>query len=637
VQEGRAIEIVSARVEAILPSTTNMDRSTRVPPKPITAARSRAMYFDGESRTAQVFYSGELEAGNQIAGPALVEQRHSTVVLAPGWEAEVLSGGELLATRTEPAQSVEQYSCTSPGVEPAADPVRLELFNNHFAGIAEQMGIALRNTSVSVNVKERMDFSCAIFDARGELVVNAPHIPVHLGAMGETVRGIIADNPVMRAGDVFVTNDPYRGGSHLPDVTVITPVFGADAQGPSFFTASRAHHAEIGGISPGSMPPFSQSLAEEGVVIRNFKLIDAGRPRFDRLRENLLAGPYPSRAVDDNLADIAAQVAANQQGALGLLSMTERFGPATIDAYMGFLQQAAAQKMLLALRRFAKGVHSFADRLDDGSPICVAIELNEQRVTIDFTGTGRVLPNNLNANPAIARAAVMYVLRTSMDEDIPLNDGMMAAVQLILPECLLNPPMRDDPRHCAAVAAGNVETSQRVVDVLLGALGAAAASQGTMNNLLFGDDSFGYYETICGGAGATPDAPGAEAVHTHMTNTRLTDPELFERRFPARILEFSIRRGSGGAGRHRGGDGVVRRIEFLRPLTVSIVSQRRGPFPPFGLHGGSAGALGRNTIVRADGTFDRLGAAAQSTVSVGDILTIETPGGGGWGQNGRLP
>jgi 5-oxoprolinase (ATP-hydrolysing) len=506
--------------------------------------------------------------------------------------------------------------------------VRLEIFNNHFAGIAEQMGIALRNTATSVNVKERLDFSCAIFTARGELVVNAPHVPVHLGAMSETVRQIIADNPDMRRGDVFVSNDPYRGGSHLPDVTVITPVFDDQLL---FFTASRAHHAEIGGITPGSMPPFSKNLAEEGVLIRNFKLVDVGQPRFDELRALLESGPYPSRAVEDNVADVAAQVAANHQGAVQLLSLVERYGRDTVTEYMKHLQQAAEQKLRLALARFPAGRYAFTDHLDDGSPICATIEISPAGVTIDFTGTGPVLATNLNANPAITKAAIMYVLRTLIDEDIPLNEGVMAPLQIILPECLLNPTPHDDPARCAAVAGGNVETSQRVVDVLLGALGVAAASQGTMNNLIFGDPTFGYYETICGGAGATAQAPGADAVHTHMTNTRLTDPEVLERRFPVRLLEFSIRRGSGGSGRHRGGDGVVRRIEFLKPLTVSIVSQRRGLYPPYGFHGGAPGALGKNSLTRSTLVIEQLASSAQLIVQPGDVLTVETPGGGGWG------
>jgi 5-oxoprolinase (ATP-hydrolysing) len=643
VQRDRLLEIVAGRVEAVVRSLTRLEPSIRVEGALATVRQRRDVCFDGKPQPTAVFESTQLKPGDQILGPAIVLYPTSTTVLEPGWQAEVLSQEELLATPTSTSLSDRRFAVAKirnrvrrggrdhvPVTDP--DPIQLEIFNNHFAGIAEQMGIALRNTAVSVNVKERLDFSCAIFNSRGELVVNAPHLPVHLGAMSATVRRIIADNPAIKLGDVFVTNDPYRGGSHLPDVTVVTPVFMAnDIERPVFFTASRAHHAEIGGMTPGSMPPFSTNLAEEGVLIRNFKLVDAHEPRFNALRELLLGGPHPTRAVDDNVADVTAQVAANRQGALALLSLAERHGQRVIKEYMDHLQNAAKQKLLQALSRFQPGRYAFTDYLDDGSPICAVLEISETGITIDFSGTGDVLPSNLNANPAITRAAVLYVLRTLIDEDIPLNDGIMSAVRIILPECLLNPPDHTDPRKCPAVVGGNVETSQRVVDVLLGAFGLAAASQGTMNNLLFGDATFGYYETICGGSGATATQAGADAVHTHMTNTRLTDPELLERRFPVRLLEFSIRRGSGGAGKRRGGDGVVRRIEFLRPLTVSILSQRRGAYPPYGAQGGQPGACGRNVLARADGTIEPLNASAQIAVRPGDVLSIETPGGGGWG------
>jgi 5-oxoprolinase (ATP-hydrolysing) len=429
-----------------------------------------------------------------------------------------------------------------------------------------------------------------------------------------------------------VTNDPYRGGSHLPDVTLITPVFEEGGQQPIFFTASRAHHAEIGGITPGSMPPFSQNLAEEGVLIRNFKLLDAGRSRIDELRALLTSGAWPSRSPEANLADITAQMAANQQGAEDLRRMCEQYSLATVCAYMRYIQEAAERKMRQALTRLQPGRRKFVDHLDDGTPICVAITIDGERATIDFTGTGPVSKGNLNANRAIVAAAVIYVLRLLIGEEIPLNQGVLAPVEIILPECILNPPASERPEDCPAVVGGNVETSQRVVDVLLGALGLAAASQGTMNNLLFGDATFGYYETICGGSGATATAEGADAVHTHMTNTRLTDPEVLEARYPVRLREFAIRHGSGGAGQHRGGDGVVRRIEFLRPLALSILSQRRGPYPPYGAAGGQPGALGRNEIQRANGQVESLPALVQTTVEPGDFLTIETPGAGGWGS-----
>jgi 5-oxoprolinase (ATP-hydrolysing) len=535
------------------------------------------------------------------------------------------------------------------GAPDDADPVLLEIFNNHFAAVAQQMGVTLRNTASSVNVKERLDFSCAVFTPGGDLVVNAPHIPVHLGAMSDTVKQIIADNPSIAPGDVFVTNDPYRGGSHLPDVTVVTPVHsvagslreseenGSRSEPTTllFFTASRAHHAEIGGVAPGSMPPFSKNLAEEGVLIRNFKVIDSGRSRLEELGGLLASGPYPSRAVEDNLADIAAQIAANQQGVRDLAAMTQRYSFPVVEAYMKHIQAAAERKMRAALAAMPSGRREFVDYLDDGSPIRVAITLHGDSATIDFTGTGPVLSGNLNANRSIVTAAVMYCFRCLIAEDIPLNQGVLAPIELILPESFLNPPARASAEECAAVAGGNVETSQRVVDAILGALGAAAASQGTMNNLLFGDAAFGYYETICGGSGATADADGADAVHTHMTNTRLTDPEVLEQRFPVRVREFRIRRGSGGRGVRRGGDGVVRKIEFLRPLAVSLLTQRRGPYAPYGLAGGEPGALGHNTLVRRDGTTEHLPALAQYSAATGDMLIIETPGGGGWGAPGE--
>ena len=425
-------------------------------------------------------------------------------------------------------------------------------------------------------------------------------------------------------------------------MTVVTPVHDTASGRLLFFTASRAHHAEIGGIVPGSMPPFSKNLGEEGVLIRNFKLVDAGRSRFDELRVLLLAGPHPTRRVEDNLADITAQVAANNRGARDLALLVERYTLPVVEDYMRHIQDAAERKMRTALARLPDGRREFLDHLDDGTPIAVAITIEGDSATIDFTGTGGVLPGNLNANRAIVTAAVMYCLRLLIDEDIPLNQGVLAPVRLVLPECLLNPPEASTPGECAAIVGGNVETSQRVVDVLLGALGVAAASQGTMNNVLFGDATFGYYETICGGSGATATADGADAVHTHMTNTRLTDPEVLERRYPVRVREFSIRRGSGGrsemhVGQHgdgngrRGGDGIVRRLEFLRELQVSILSQRRGPYRPYGAAGGAPGALGRNTLLQVDGTHVDLPAQVQFTAGAGDVLMIETPGGGAWG------
>jgi 5-oxoprolinase (ATP-hydrolysing) len=667
IYSGRPLEIVAARIEVIKRS----EYSLRKPiPTPVqanteqTPERTVMVYFNGAHRPTQVYERDNLRVGQTIAGPAIVHEFASTTVVDPGWSGTVLAGGSILVEISDlhSGHHQEQRGRTID----TADPAMLEIFNNRFVGIAEQMGIVLRNTASSVNVKERLDFSCALFTARGELIANAPHIPVHLGAMGETVRCLLADHPDMQPGDAFVTNDPYRGGSHLPDITVVTPVFGKREMGneewgmgneesessfcllPSafchcdllFFTASRAHHAEIGGITPGSMPPFSKNLAEEGVLIRDFKLVHGGKQRFDELRELLLAGPHPTRAVNDNLADVTAQLAANFYGARELHTLIDRFTLPVVQSAVRDVQKAAETKLRRALAKLPPGKREFTDHLDDGAAIKATLTVHSSSqipraaltaLSIDFTGTGSVMSNNLNANRAIVTAAVMYVLRLLIDEDIPLNEGILAPIELILPPCLLNPPRSETAELCAAVVGGNVETSQRTVDVLLGALDLAAASQGTMNNLLFGDATFGYYETICGGAGATPLANGADAVHTHMTNTRLTDPEVLERRYPVRLREFSIRRGSGGRGKHRGGDGVVRRIEFLRPLEVSILSQRRGPHPPYGLTDGLPGSFGRNSLTRNNGQAEVLAGRAQFFVEPGDVLTIETPGGGGWG------
>ncbi len=537
-----------------------------------------------------------------LTGPAIVVETSSTTVIEPAWTATVLSQGELLLGRTAVGSAGANGKAAAEMLRPRpdpADPIWLEIFNHQFAGIAEQMGITLRNTATSVNVKERLDFSCAIFTPQGELVVNAPHIPVHLGAMSETVKRILVDNPDLAAGDVFVTNHPYRGGSHLPDITVVTPVFDAASGRLSFFTASRAHHAEIGGIVPGSMPPFSRNLAEEGVLIGNFRLFAGDEPRWGELKSLLESAPYPSRSPLANLADIAAQVAANRRGARDLEELAERYSLPVVAAYLGHIQTAAAEKVRRALSRLAGGQYTFHDHLDDGSPIAVTITIAAGRAVFDFAGTGPVVPGNLNANRAITTSAVLYVLRALVDEDIPLNQGILAPVEIRLPECLLNPPERAEAADCAAVAGGNVETSQRVVDVLIGAFGLAAASQGTMNNLIFGNRQFGYYETICGGAGATPQAAGASAVHTHMTNTRITDPEILEAPLPGAAVAIchpprvGRRRAACRRRRCRAADRVSRAARRLAgdvaPRSVSAVwtGRRR------------ARALGRNLLVRA--------------------------------------
>ncbi|MCC9608389.1 hydantoinase B/oxoprolinase family protein [Blastopirellula sp. JC732] len=625
----QAIEVVAARVEAI--AQEGRDQKGSQPgesysPEPTGRV---PVLFAGSERETPTYQREQLRVGAIIEGPALIAERLATTVIDPGWSAEVWSGGELVMRHH--GDSAESHATTIDA--DVADPVLLEIINNQFAAIAEQMGVALQNTSVSVNVKERLDFSCAIFTGDGDLIANAPHIPVHLGAMGETVKATIAANPQMRRGSAFVTNNPYRGGSHLPDVTVITPVYiGENVASPQFFAASRAHHAEIGGIAAGSMPSGSKTLAEEGVLIDNFQLMCDGVADWEGLEAILRGAKYPSRNVADNLADVAAQVAANQHGRIDLETMVAGYGLPVVEQYARHIQNAAATKTRAALARLTSGQHRFEDHLDDGSPIVVQIEIAGDAAVIDFTGTGPVLPGNLNANRAIVTAAVMYCLRSLLDEDIPLNQGVLEPVEIRLPECFLNPPFLGEPEKCAAVAGGNVETSQRVVDVLLGALQLAAASQGTMNNFSFGDATFGYYETICGGAGATPQTDGASAVHTHMTNTRMTDVEVFELRFPARVRRFAIRRGSGGAGLHRGGDGVVREIEFLRPMTGSLLTQRRGPYPPYGLFGGEPGKVGENQLRRADGTVIDLPGIASFELAPGDMIAIHTPGGGGWGS-----
>ncbi len=648
--DNRPLEILAARVEVVGHVAEELPRSERAATRTLTPKQTMNAYFDGGRRDAPLFDRSELVGGDRIEGPAIVTEDIATTVIEAGWSAEVLSGSELLQTDEgncglRHPEGTRDCGFSLPIRNPkseirnSTDPVLLEIFNNLLASVAEQMGVTLRNTASSVNVKERLDFSCAIFTADGRLVANAPHVPVHLGAMEETVKHTIATNPDLRPGDVIAANDPYAGGSHLPDITVMTPVHDAKSGELLFFTANRAHHAEIGGMAPGSMPPLSTNLAQEGVLIRNLKIVAGGESRFDALRGVFLSGPYPTRDVATNLADIEAQLAANRQGANDLLAVVERFSWPIVEQYMNLVQDAAEQKVRMALARLPVGEHSFTDYLEtaDGTSVPIAVKFtihganDGAAATIDFTGTGLVDTGNLNANRAIVTAAVIYVLRLLVDEDIPLNHGVLRPIEIVLPTCLLNPQPGPTPETSPAVAGGNVETSQRVVDVLLGALGVAGASQGTMNNVIFGDATFGYYETVCGGSGATRDAPGASAVQVHMTNTRLTDPEVLERRYPVRAQEFSIRRGSGGAGRNRGGDGVVRRLEFLRPLTLSLLTQRRSSHPPYGAAGGEPGAVGRNELIRHDGAPFTLPGITQIQVEAGDVLVIETPGGGGYG------
>ena len=594
----------------------------------------RAWFPDVGWVEAPVFARERLDRGHCVPGPALILEATGTVVLDPGFTLRVEAGG-VFRVRAKSRPTAERVVDLS-----ESDPVRLEVLGNRFMSIAEQMGAVLRNTAVSTNIKERQDYSCAVFDRDGGLVANAPHIPVHLGAMADTVAAIRARFAPFVEGDAFVTNDPFAGGSHLPDVTLVTPVFLPEQARPAFFVASRGHHADLGGKTPGSMPAHSTSLDEEGILIEAFALVSGGRFQDDRIRRLLARGPFPARRPDDNVADLEAMVAANRAGAELLVGLVEEVGEQVVHVTMEQLQRAAAIKVANALARFDEGVHRFEDALDDGTPIrvCLSIEHSAEadgaawlpaRMRIDFEGTGPASPGNLNAPSAVVRSAIIYVLRALVSERIPLNGGCLDPVEIRIPAgSLLDPP----PGH--AVVGGNVETSQRVVDVLLGALGRAAASQGTMNNVTFGDDHFGYYETIGGGAGATPFAEGASGVHTHMTNTRITDPEVLEVRFPVRLLEFGLRRGSGGAGEKRGGDGIRRRYRFLRPVLVSLLTERRRR-APFGLAGGKPGERGCNRILRhGEDVPGVLPGCAEVALVEGDELWIDTPGGGGFGPPG---
>ena len=622
--QGQPIEVESMRVVAS--SRPAAEAEARPAPRSIQATASRCVRarFDGGWCDAPALERAELGPGATIRGPALVFEPHSTYVIEPRWSAKVDAVGALVLRR---AREGRRPLARGPG-----EVVREALFANRFTSIARQMGQMLQRTAVSTNVKERLDFSCALLDARGELVVNAPHIPVHLGSMGLCVRALREALP-MAPGDVVVTNHPAFGGSHLPDVTVVTPVH-AGGDRLLGYVASRAHHAEIGGTLPGSMPPLARTLAEEGVVILPQYLIRDGRARFDDLQRLLRGALYPSRAVGNNLADLRAAVAANQHGATALKALAQEHGEDLIATQMGLLNATAQRLASAALRALGQGRYEALQRLDDGSPIHVVIDLTPHGAVIDFAGSGDRHPGNLNATAAIVHSAVIYVLRLLIGQSAqggPLNEGIMRAVTVRIPEGMLNPTFGDDPRRAPAVGGGNVETSQRIVDTLLKALRVCACSQGTMNNVLFGTDRFSYYETVCGGGGAAANCDGADAVHTHMTNTRITDPEILEHRFPVRLERFAVRRGSGGAGRHPGGQGVVRELTFLEPMSLSILSQHRTQ-GPYGLHGGAPGSPGRQRIVGASGEVTMLGPVDSCEVAPGDRLVLETPGGGGYGR-----
>jgi 5-oxoprolinase (ATP-hydrolysing) len=616
------IEAVS--VECVASGAPHGSRPTNdaVPPYQPEARMEFPMYClaDAEPagwRTAALYERETLQAGAFIEGPAVIVERNATTVVEPGWGAQRTAAGNL-----ELARILDRTAVTTAGLR--VDPVMLEIFNNLFMNIAEQMGLRLQNTAHSVNIKERLDFSCAVFDASGSLIANAPHMPVHLGSMSESIKSVMQRNAGMRAGDVYVLNDPFHGGTHLPDVTVVTPVF-LDSEHPSFFVASRGHHADIGGTTPGSMPPFSSGIGEEGVLIDNFKLVGNGEFREAALIELLAGGRYPARNPGQNVADLRAQIAANEKGAQELELMVEQYGRETVLRYMGHVQDNAEE----CVRRVVTALHDgrFELTLDNGAQIRVAVRVDAARrsACIDFTGTSAQLPNNFNAPRAITVAAVLYVFRTLVADDIPLNAGCLVPLDIIIPEgCMLN------PRPPAAVVAGNVETSTCVTNALYGALGVMAASQCTMNNFTFGNDRHQYYETVAGGSGAGPGFAGTSVVQTHMTNSRLTDPEVLEFRFPVRVDSFEIRAGSGGTGRWPGGDGGIRRIRFLEPMTAAILSNGR-KCGAFGMAGGGPGAPGDNRVERADGTVEALEATGQVEMEAGDVFVISTPGGGGYG------
>jgi 5-oxoprolinase (ATP-hydrolysing) len=618
--EALSVEAVAAAAppeEAALPP-----RDPGVPLAPV----DRVSVFTGaEVHDTPVFERTDLRAGDAIAGPALIREANATTMIEPDWVARVTASNGLVLDRSESTTAAAGGAETD-----HADPVLLELFRNLFMSVAEQAGVVLQNASLSVNIKERLDFSCAIFDAEGRLIANAPHVPVHLGAMGESVRHVIARRAgTLRPGDVVALNDPFAGGTHLPDITVITPIFDETGQHIRFFTANRGHHADIGGTTPGSTPPDSRSLEEEGVVIDDFLLVQQGAFREQPFRDLLAGARYPARSPDTNVADIGAQIAANEAASREMARILRDWGWPRVRAYMDHLRAHAAE----SVRRVIDGLQdgAFALTMDDGAPLRVTVTIQRaaRRAVIDFAGTGAQSRVNFNAPPAVTRAVVLYVFRCLIGEDIPLNDGCLEPLDIIPPGSFLA------PAPGAAVVAGNTEVSQAVCNTLFGALGACASAQATMNNLLFGDAHRQYYETICGGVGAGPGFDGAAAVQTHMTNTRMTDPEVLELRYPIRVEQFAVRHGSGGAGQWRGGDGAIRRLRFLEPMTAVIVASRRHE-GPFGLAGGGPGAAGEQWIER-DGDIIPMDGRDRRDLRAGDVLGIATPGGGGYGTPEAAP
>ena len=616
--EAVTVEVIASAPDVVDPAVA---MGSAEPPAPVDEVET---YMAGERHATRLYDREEMKPGCKVSGPAVIIEANATTVVEPGWAAEINRYDQMILNRVVPRPGQ-----ASVGTE--VDPVMLEVFNNLFMSIAEQMGVVLQNTSYSVNIKERLDFSCAIFGPDGSLVANAPHIPVHLGSMSESVRTVSEQRAgTIVPGDVFMLNTPYNGGTHLPDVTVITPVFDEAGEDILFYVAARGHHADIGGTTPGSVPPDSKHIDEEGVLIDNFQLVSGGR-LLEKETEALFTGaPYPTRNFKNNLADLKAHIAGNEKGVQELRKMVAHFGLDVVHAYMTHVQDNAEECVRRVLGVLTDGSYEY--EMDSGARICVDIEVDRENreAIIDFTGTSPQQNSNFNAPSSVCMAAVLYVFRLMVDDEIPLNAGCLKPLRVIIPDgCMLA------PRYPAAVVAGNVETSQAVTNALIGALGIMGAGQGTMNNFTFGDNA-GYqnYETICGGAGAGPGFDGAHAVHTHMTNTRATDPEILEWRFPVVLESFSIRDGSGGAGANKGGNGIVRRVLFQAPMTAAIVSSHRR-VAPFGMAGGSPGKTGHNYVERADGTVDELTGTDMTQMNAGDRFIIETPGGGGYGPPAR--
>ena len=620
----RALVVEAVSVEAIGRSDAPPEQqaSTQAQAGAPRPAETVPMFSGGSWRDTGVYTRRALAPGHTVRGPAIIAEDNATTIVEPGWQAQVTPYNHLVLARVEALPERRAIGTT-------ADPVMLEIFNNLFMSIAEQMGLRLQNTAYSVNIKERLDFSCAIFDHDGNLVANAPHMPVHLGSMGESIKTVMRENAGrMKSGDVYVLNDPYNGGTHLPDVTVISPVFDEAGQEILFYVGSRGHHADIGGTTPGSMPPDSSHIEQEGVLINNFKLVDGrdGVLREEEARALLLGARYPARNPDQNMADLRAQVAANQKGVEELRKMVAHFGLDVVRAYMGHVQDNAEEAVRRVISALKDG--HFINELDNGARIEVAIRVDQaaRSAEIDFTGTSGQLPNNFNAPSAVCMAAVLYVFRTLVDDEIPLNAGCLKPLKVIIP-----PGSMLNPHYPASVVSGNVETSTCITNALYGALGVMAAAQGTMNNFTFGNARYQYYETISGGSGAGEGFDGTDVVQTNMTNSRLTDPEILEFRFPVRLESYEIRQASGGAGRWHGGNGGVRKVRFLEPMTAAILSNNR-IYAPFGMAGGEPGERGRNTVIRADGRAEALGHIGKTDMGVGDLFVIETPGGGGFGK-----